>query len=231
MRWNDFESSISGSLREIRDAKDFFDVTLVCDEEQVQAHKVIISACSPFFRSILQKNPHQHPLLYLKGVKFTELNSVLNFMYHGEANIAQDDLNSFLAVAEELKVKGLTQNQSESGTSSSNREPSKPISRDIPPPPKRAKVQYNTNTRANVDDDIQEVVPVKSEPGTLAQKQDYYDVTTDQNQLAEYGDESYDNYEDYETDQNYGVAVAATGQEYDKGKPYFLYVSHTGCPK
>ena len=55
---------------------------------------------------MLRRNPHQHPLLYLKGVKYADLESVLNFMYHGEVNVAQDDLNSFLAVAEELKVKG-----------------------------------------------------------------------------------------------------------------------------
>ena len=57
-------------------------------------------------RAVLRRNPHQHPLLYLKGVKYADLESVLNFMYHGEVNVAQDDLNSFLAVAEELKVKG-----------------------------------------------------------------------------------------------------------------------------
>jgi BTB/POZ domain len=58
------------------------------------------------FRNVLRRNPHQHPLLYLKGVKYKELTSVLNFMYQGEVNVAQDELNSFLAVAEELKVKG-----------------------------------------------------------------------------------------------------------------------------
>jgi hypothetical protein len=66
---------------------------------------VILSACSPFFRQILRRNPHQHPLLYLKGVKYKELLSVLNFMYQGEVNVAQEELNSFLAVAEDLRVK------------------------------------------------------------------------------------------------------------------------------
>eukprot|EP00092_Neocalanus_flemingeri_P052703 GFUD01061691.1.p1 GENE.GFUD01061691.1~~GFUD01061691.1.p1 ORF type:complete len:249 (-),score=57.73 GFUD01061691.1:55-801(-) len=65
---------------------------------------------SSFFHKILLKNPHQHPLLYLKGVKYENILSVLNFMYHGEVNVAQEDLNSFLAVAEDLQVKGLTQN-------------------------------------------------------------------------------------------------------------------------
>ena len=112
LRWNDFESSISGAFKELRNDKDFFDVTIACDDEQLQAHKVILGACSQFFRKILQRNPHQHPLLYLKGVRFTDLQYVLNFMYNGEVNVAQDELNSFLAVAEDLKVKGLTQNQS-----------------------------------------------------------------------------------------------------------------------
>merc|ERR1712129_23422 len=115
LRWNEFESNISSSFRELRDDKDFFDVTLACDDNQLQAHKVILSACSPFFRSVLKKNPHQHPLLYLKGVKYEDIVSVLNFMYHGEVNVAQEELNSFLAVAEDLQVKGLTQrNQSQS---------------------------------------------------------------------------------------------------------------------
>jgi len=109
LRWNEFENNISSSFRELRDDKDFFDVTLACDGNQLQAHKVILSACSPFFRSVLKKNPHQHPLLYLKGVKYEDIISVLNFMYHGEVNVAQEELNSFLAVAEDLQVKGLTQ--------------------------------------------------------------------------------------------------------------------------
>jgi len=114
LRWNDFESNISHAFREIREEKDFFDVTLACEDEQIQAHKVILSACSPFFRKILKKNPHQHPLLFLKGVKYTEIVAILNFMYHGEVNVTQDDLNTFLAVAEELKVKGLTQGDQQS---------------------------------------------------------------------------------------------------------------------
>jgi len=111
LRWNDFESNISFAFRELRDDKDFFDVTLACEDEQIQAHKVILSACSPFFRNILRRNSHPNPLLYLKGVKYSDLQAVLNFMYHGEVNVAQEELNSFLAVAEDLRVKGLTQNQ------------------------------------------------------------------------------------------------------------------------
>jgi len=177
LKWNDFEANISHAFRDIRDAKDFLDVTLVCEEdEQLQAHKVILSACSPFFRKILQRNPHQHPLLYLKGVKYADLQSVLNFMYHGEVNVAQDELNSFLAVAEELKVKGLTQNNSSSSNTKSSPPPPAKSSRSVDrdssaaPPPKRSRpsvpavVAPPPQPEEEDDDDIQEVVPVKSEP-------------------------------------------------------------------
>jgi len=129
LRWNDFESNISVAFREIRDEKDFFDVTLACGDRQIQAHKLILSACSPFFRGVLRRNPHAHPLLYLKGVEYGDLQAVLNFMYHGEVNVAQEELNSFLAVAEDLKVKGLTQNNQNSNSGSDNT-----ATRDIPKP-------------------------------------------------------------------------------------------------
>jgi len=229
LRWNDFETNISVAFRELREEKDFFDVTLACDDSsQIQAHKVILSACSPFFRNVLRKNPHQHPLLYLKGVKYKEMLSVLNFMYMGEVNVAQEELNSFLAVAEDLRVKGLTQNNAESGdktkaesksNSNRNREPPE---REPGPPPKRARpvpsapsTPAPTNNRPSSyeDDDIQEVVPVKSEPRdvttpstamTTSSNNDYQDsslVEPGQGQVAledSYQDDSYDygNYEE-----------------------------------
>ena len=113
LRWNSFESNISGSFRELREDSEFFDVTLCCDNgiDIVQAHKVILAACSPFFRKILshQKN-QQNPLLYLKGICFKDLQTALEFMYHGEVNIARESLNNFLEVAEDLEIKGLSTN-------------------------------------------------------------------------------------------------------------------------
>ena len=179
LRWNDFESNVSSSLKDIREEKDFFDVTLACDDSQVEAHKVIIAACSPFFRSVLKKNPHQHPLLYLKGVRYKELICVLNFMYQGEVNVAQEELNSFLAVAEDLQVKGLTQGSSSSSDNKTKSEHKSSISRNVRdqdfPPPKRPRPtpapsyqQQPAPSAAGAadDDDIQEVVPVKAEPGS-----------------------------------------------------------------
>jgi len=109
LSWNDYESSLSVAFRDLREEKEFFDVTLACEDEQIEAHKVILSSCSLFFGNILKQNQHSHPLLYLKGVKFRDLKSILDFMYQGKVNVEQDMLDSFLATAQELRVKGLTQ--------------------------------------------------------------------------------------------------------------------------
>jgi len=173
LKWNDFDTNISVALRELRDDKDFFDVTLACDDDQIQAHKVILSACSPFFKNVLRRNPHQHPLLYLKGFKYTDLQSVLNFMYNGEVSIAQEELNSFLAVAEDLKVKGLTQSQSSSSSShakdsfSASKTQETPYASKPVPVPKRSHLTSPSPsyTSAQDDDEIQEEVSsVKAEP-------------------------------------------------------------------
>ena len=143
LRWNDFESNIGLAFKEIREEKEFFDVTLACeDDNQVMAHKVILSACSPFFRNILRRNSHQHPLLYLKGVKHRDLLAILNFMYQGEVSVAQEELNIFLSVAEDLRVKGLTQNQESSVSKSNQPEKNPPL--------------YTPNKRANNFDSFQE---------------------------------------------------------------------------
>ena len=120
LKWNDFKSNLSEALQDLREEKDFFDVTLACEDNQIQAHKVILSACSPLFRNILRRNPHQHPLLYLKDVRYKELLSVINFMYIGEVSVAQDELNLFLNAAEELRVKGLTQSSERTADSNSD---------------------------------------------------------------------------------------------------------------
>jgi len=177
LRWNDFETNISTAFRELREDKDFFDVTLACDEDQIQAHKVILSACSPFFKTILKRNRHEHPLLYLKGVKYTDLVAVLNFMYHGEVNVAQEELNTFLSIAEELKIKGLTQNSTpekskpETQANSFNKQHQIPSKFQVGPAPKKMKTFPNPPTKKtnisctsdDVDDDIQEILPVKRE--------------------------------------------------------------------
>ena len=109
LQWNDFRENISTSFGELRGDRDLTDVTLVCEDgKQVEAHKVILAASSPFFMTLLKNNKHTHPLIYMRGLKSDDLMAIVDFLYLGEANIFQDSLDSFLALAEELQLKGLT---------------------------------------------------------------------------------------------------------------------------
>ena len=97
LKWNDFLTNVSSTFQEMGDDKDFTDVTLACDDNHlVEAHKVILATSSYFFKKILKETSHPHPLIYLRGVKGRCLDSVLEFIYHGEVNIEKEDLEEFL---------------------------------------------------------------------------------------------------------------------------------------
>ena len=111
LQWNDFPNNLSSAIRDLRDDEHFTDVTLACEDgTQVDAHKVVLVSCSPFFKNLLQRNKHPHPLIYMKGVRSEDLVAIRDFLYQGEANVCQENLNSFLALAEELQLKGLQEN-------------------------------------------------------------------------------------------------------------------------
>ena len=111
LQWNDFQENIKSAFGNLREDKNFRDVTLVCeDDQQVEAHKVVLASCSPFFQKLLERNKHPHPLIYMRGLKLDDLLAIMDFVYRGEANVFQEKLDSFLAIAEELQLKGLMGN-------------------------------------------------------------------------------------------------------------------------
>ena len=120
LQWNEFQENIKSAFRAFRDDNDFADVTLVCEDgQQIKAHKVILAASSPFFQKLLGLNKHPHPLVLMRGMKSSDLWPILDFLYHGEANVFQESLDSFLAIAQEFQLKGL---ESSNDQQESNRE-------------------------------------------------------------------------------------------------------------
>ncbi|XP_053979238.1 longitudinals lacking protein-like isoform X1 [Hylaeus anthracinus] len=109
LKWNDFQSNMVSSFKHLRDEKSFTDVTLACDGQTCKAHKMVLSACSPYFKSLLEENPSKHPIIILKDVAYSHLQAILEFMYAGEVNVSQDQLPAFLKTADRLKVKGLAE--------------------------------------------------------------------------------------------------------------------------
>ena len=108
LQWNDFKDNVNSAFGNLREDEDFADVTLACEDgQQVTAHRVILAASSPFFQKLLRRNKHSHPLIFMKGVKTEDLLAIVDFLYSGEANVYQENLDSFLAIAEELQLRGL----------------------------------------------------------------------------------------------------------------------------
>ena len=108
LNWNDFQENVNAAFGSLRGNHDFADVTLVCDDgQQIEAHKVILAALSPFFQNLFKRNRHPHPLIYMRGMKSDDLLAIIDLLYCGEANVYQENLDSFLAIAEDLKLEGL----------------------------------------------------------------------------------------------------------------------------
>lgn len=128
------------------------DVTLACDGLSLKAHRIVLSACSPFFQSLFLENPCKHPIVILKDMKYTELKAIIEFMYHGEVNVAQDQLSALMKTAETLRVKGLaevTNEKNQSGDESSHRS----VSRTGTPPPKRRRGRTRKRSISDQSDD------------------------------------------------------------------------------
>ena len=109
VQWNDFKDNVIGAFGILREDEDFADVTLACEDgKQMEAHKVILATSSPFFQNLLMRNKHAHPLIYMRGVKSEDLLTIIDFLYCGQADVLEENLERFLAISKELQLKGFT---------------------------------------------------------------------------------------------------------------------------
>ncbi|ROT74155.1 putative protein tramtrack, beta isoform-like isoform X2 [Penaeus vannamei] len=109
LRWNNHQSNIISVFEQLLQSESFVDVTLAVEGMTLKAHKVVLSACSPYFQAVLASHPDKHPIVILKDVRYTDMRDLLDFMYRGEVSVDQDNLSGFLRVAESLRIKGLTE--------------------------------------------------------------------------------------------------------------------------
>ena len=156
LQWNDFKDNVSSAFGDLREDKDFTDVTLACEDgQQVEAHKVVLIASSPFFLNILKKSKHAHPLIYIKGVKYEDLVVMVDFFYRGEAKVFQENFDSFLVLAEEFQLKGLRGNQTENESSQVFPPPAKKEDPSKQQTPKAAPKPYHHLPVVNKDASIE----------------------------------------------------------------------------
>ena len=117
LQWNDFQNIVSSAFGDLKDDPDLTDVTLACEDgKQVEVHKVVLASTSPFFKDLLKRNRHPHPLIYMRGIKSDVLMAMVEFFYKGEANVFQENLDTFLALADEMRLKGLSRTDEQQET-------------------------------------------------------------------------------------------------------------------
>ena len=172
LQWNDFKENLTSSFRELREDKEFTDITLASEDGQhVEAHKVVLASSSPFFMELLKKNKHSHPLVYMRGLKSEDLIAILDFLYFGEANVFQSNLDSFLGLAEELRLKGLA------GGADAGQEPE-----NTTPPKKRVHMKKDMDQQLHpppFQSDHNQTPTIKSSKDTTVA------LTNDQNSVAD----------------------------------------------
>ncbi|CRK93310.1 CLUMA_CG006853, isoform B [Clunio marinus] len=110
--WNKlkFAENLSTGFQTLFDRGDFVDCTIACDGQLLQCHKLVLAICSPYFKEIFINNPCRHPIIILKDVSYSIMSELLQFMYQGEVNVKQAELQSFMSIAESLQIKGLATN-------------------------------------------------------------------------------------------------------------------------
>ena len=160
LKWNDFQESISSSLGDLLHCADLQDVSLQCGHQTLQCHRLVLAACSDWFRQIfktLSSSNTRHPVIVLWDAAARDMSLLLEFMYNGVVSVKQEHLNSFLALAERLSVRGLTQTEKseESQQKQSSSQQSSQTSR-----PSRAHHHTSSSSQAAHSQDVIEEVPV-----------------------------------------------------------------------
>ncbi|PNF34036.1 hypothetical protein B7P43_G03482, partial [Cryptotermes secundus] len=109
LRWNNHQPNFISVFTNLLNSESLVDVTLAAEGRHLQAHRVVLSACSTYFQTLFSVNPCQHPIVILKDVKYNDLKTMVDFMYYGEVNVSHDQLPAILKTAEMLKIKGLAE--------------------------------------------------------------------------------------------------------------------------
>ncbi|RXG61777.1 Protein tramtrack, alpha isoform [Armadillidium vulgare] len=107
LRWNNHQPNLVTVFSELLNAETLVDVTLATDGHFIHAHKLVLSACSVYFKDLFGSNPCKHPIVFLKDIKIEDLKTVIDFIYRGEVNVSQERLQDVLKTAESLRIKGL----------------------------------------------------------------------------------------------------------------------------
>ncbi|KAK2715418.1 longitudinals lacking protein, isoforms H/M/V-like isoform X3 [Artemia franciscana] len=132
LTWKDHLSMFQNVFRKLLQNEMYVDVTLSCQKKLIKCHKIVLSACSSYFESLLTSSDCPHPIILITNVAYDEMLDLINFMYYGEVTVEEHRLDSLLRTAEILEIKGL-------GCSTTE---------ETPPKPKDRKTDYSETAKA-----------------------------------------------------------------------------------
>ena len=110
LTWQSYSDHLRDALRDMMTSSEFADVILVTDDkQQIRAHRNILSACSPVFKKILQIDCNNaNPVIYLRGIQHSEIESIIQFIYLGEARFYYERMSELIQVSKDLEIKELS---------------------------------------------------------------------------------------------------------------------------
>ena len=108
LRWHNYSDHLKSMMKELMMNEDFSDVTFVTDDKKlIKANVHILSACSPVFKEIFKKEKSSSTIMYLRGIQFSEMESIMQFIYLGETTFDEERIDEFLDVARSLEIEEL----------------------------------------------------------------------------------------------------------------------------
>jgi len=194
LKWNSYQSSLTTAFKSLQQNENFVDVTLTSEGQTLRAHKVILSASSPYFRELLGGiSPWQHPVLLLSQVPFQDLTSILDFVYLGQVTVVQENLQSFLKSAELLRIRGLTEeykNEKESQINSENGALLKTLYEDKQCAKRKQSIVADNTLSDHLLTDKRSKMTVDDYSGEVILKQEPHDnsSTRDEEEIEQYKD-------------------------------------------
>ena len=104
IKWNTYTHHLADMLGDILTSELYSDVSLECEGGRLQAHRAVLSACSPFFKHIFEEDDQEHPVIWMPGIQIEEMEAILQFMYCGQTSFEQK--KTYQSIAELVSLGG-----------------------------------------------------------------------------------------------------------------------------